>query len=247
MFGLGEDWAMAKITVLIAAYNCGKHIGKCLRSVLAQRMPKKDVEIVVVDDASTDNTAAVLAEYAKSIRVLSNRTNRGLAHSLNRGLRAAKGEYIMRVDGDDYIAGGLLRATLAIAKKKGSDCVYTDRYEVDAKSKKKRLVKVGSGNIFGMVGCGMLFRRDVFRALGGYDNLLFEEYDFMLRFAKKGMRWDYLQKPLYYYIKHGSNMTAKKGYWEKGWGQLLRKWGRPELAKWVGIQARESGSSPFRL
>ena len=95
-----------------------------------------------------------------------------------------------------------------------------------------------------MLAAGILFRRHVFDVIGLYDNLLFEEYDFMIRFIKK-FRSYYLREPLYYYVKYSSSMTAQDGYWERGWNQLLKKWGKDEIEKWVAVQLREEGTSRF--
>jgi glycosyltransferase involved in cell wall biosynthesis len=236
---------MVKISVVIPAYNCARYIDKCLGSILSQSLPKKDYEVIVVNDASTDATKNVLSAYEKQVRIINNRSNKGLIFSLNKGVRAAKGRYIMRLDADDYVDRNLLSSTLKVAETSSCDCIYTDRYETSIRSRKQRYIRVGPNNLFDMIGCGILFKKEIFKSLGLYDDLLFEEYDFMLRLAKEGFKWYYLQKPLYYYVKHGSNMTLQKHYWQKGWEQLLKKWGREELRKWVDIQVSVKGRSRF--
>jgi hypothetical protein len=88
------------ISVLIAAHNEARFIETSIRSVLAQTIP--GIEVLVVDDASTDGTADIVGRIRDSrIRVIRNSSNMGLAASLNRGLPLCRGKYIARLDGDD--------------------------------------------------------------------------------------------------------------------------------------------------
>ena len=93
--------AAPKVTVTMPCYNCGETVGKALDSLLAQSCA--DFEVVAVDDGSTDNTATVLAEYARKdgrIRSFSIEHG-GVIAAANAGIEAAKGRYIARMDADD--------------------------------------------------------------------------------------------------------------------------------------------------
>ncbi|MBD5359291.1 MAG: glycosyltransferase family 2 protein [Bacteroides sp.] len=92
------------ISVIIPAYNVQDYIAECLDSILNQTY--KDLEIIVVDDGSTDSTPQILEEYAKKypqIRILTQQ-NSGQSSARNNGLREAEGEEIIFVDSDDWIA-----------------------------------------------------------------------------------------------------------------------------------------------
>ena len=91
------------VSVIVAAFNQEKFIGRCLRSLLNQTLPPTDYEIIVVDDGSTDRTPYALELFHNAILSIRNEINIGLPASLNRGIRAARGEYIVRVDSDDYV------------------------------------------------------------------------------------------------------------------------------------------------
>ncbi|MCH9276634.1 DUF4422 domain-containing protein [Bifidobacterium amazonense] len=96
---------MPKISVIIAAYNVEPYIGACLDSVRAQTL--QDIEIIVVDDASTDGTAALLAEAARAddrITVITHERNQGLHLTRKTGVEAATGRYAFFLDGDDDLA-----------------------------------------------------------------------------------------------------------------------------------------------
>lgn len=90
------------LSVILPVYNGEKHIPASLDSVLAQTFT--GFELIIIDDGSTDATAQIAADYAKKdqrIRIISNGSNLGIAESLSRGLSAARGMYIARMDADD--------------------------------------------------------------------------------------------------------------------------------------------------
>ena len=95
---------MPKVSIIVPVYNSGKYLKTCLDSLVNQTL--KDIEIIAVDDCSTDNSLLILMDYAKkyhNIKVYHNRENLGQGASRNRGLDVARGEYIGFVDSDDYI------------------------------------------------------------------------------------------------------------------------------------------------
>lgn len=88
------------ITVLMSAYNVEKYIREAMDSILNQTF--RDFEFIIVDDASTDGTLAIIESYKDDrIRIIKNETNIKLAASLNKGLRITRGKYIARMDADD--------------------------------------------------------------------------------------------------------------------------------------------------
>lgn len=95
---------MAKVSVLIPIYNVKKYLGQCLDSVISQT--EEDIEIICVEDGSTDGSCDILSDYAKRdarIRVMRHNDNMGLCKSRKDAVGAATGEYILFVDSDDYI------------------------------------------------------------------------------------------------------------------------------------------------
>ncbi len=226
------------ISLIMPVYNCERFIEKALRSVFGQTLPGECYEVIAINDGSTDKTLSLLKKYSDKVRVI---------NQANQGLQEAKGDYVMRLDPDDYYDPELLSVTLGVLEGKPKyHCVYTDRYEVDLRNDTPVRVTVGENNVFDMVACGALFRREAFTRVGSYRNLLFEEYDFMLRFFDCGLRAYYWPKPLYYHVKHGSNMTSQKEYWEEGWKQLVALWGMDQLRQYVDLQARMRGASRFQ-
>ena len=96
---------MVRVTVLVAVYNAERWLQACLDSLLAQTL--EDIQVVCIDDASTDNSLAMLQQYAlhdPRIEVLHLEENMGQAHARNVGLSVAKGEFTCMVDADDWLS-----------------------------------------------------------------------------------------------------------------------------------------------
>lgn len=106
-----------KLSIIIPAYNAEAYLPQCLDSILAQE--HQGCEVIVVDDGSTDGTAALLDCY-HDVKVI-HQENRGMSTARNRGLDEARGEYILFVDSDDLLTDGAL-TTLA-AKLTGEDII----------------------------------------------------------------------------------------------------------------------------
>ena len=109
---------MILVSVIIPIYNTEKYLRECLDSVLAQN--HSNMEIICVNDASTDGSMAILTEYSKNdsrFIIISNKEALGPATARNKGLEVAKGKYVLFVDSDDYIAPNLLKETVMCAEK----------------------------------------------------------------------------------------------------------------------------------
>lgn len=101
--GVSFYWKAPTVSVVMSTYNRADLMPKAVQSILDQTY--KDFEFIIVNDGSEDNTSALLKELAakdKRIKVLENDKNRGLIYSLNRGIAAARGTYIARMDDDDF-------------------------------------------------------------------------------------------------------------------------------------------------
>ena len=89
-----------RVSVIVTAYNLGRYLSAALDSALAQESPGGPIQIIVVDDGSTDNTQAVLSAYADRVEVI-RQENAGLVKAVDAGLAAVRGEYIALLDADD--------------------------------------------------------------------------------------------------------------------------------------------------
>lgn len=91
---------MVKVSVIIPVYNVEKYLKRCLDSVLNQTL--RDIEIICINDGSTDTSVQILEEYGTKIKVIHSK-NKGVSEARNTGLKAATGEYIAFLDSDDFV------------------------------------------------------------------------------------------------------------------------------------------------
>lgn len=99
---------MPKVSVIVPVYNSEQELRDCLGSLVEQT--EKDIEIIVIDDASTDNSPEIEAEYQKkypNVKVYRNERNLGQSETRNRGIELAEGDYIAFLDSDDYVNPGM--------------------------------------------------------------------------------------------------------------------------------------------
>ncbi len=167
---------MTRVSVVITAYNRAHLIGHTLDSVLAQTY--RDLEIIVVDDGSTDDTPEVLATYGESIRVL-RQQNAGQPEARKAGIRVAHGDHIAFVDSDDlWLPTKLEKQMARLSESRDLAWIYCDA-EVFDSSRGQVLYNFSQINPphRGWVGCQLLLRdfipsptpvirRDVFEEIG---------------------------------------------------------------------------------
>ena len=96
---------MARVSVIVPVYNTGKYVEKCLNSLTNQTI-KDELEIIIINDGSTDNSENVILKYkAENPNIIKyyKKENTGIADTRNFGIEKAQGEYIIFVDSDDYV------------------------------------------------------------------------------------------------------------------------------------------------
>ena len=130
-----------KISIIIPIYNMEAFLGECLDSVLAQS--HRDLEIICVNDASTDGSASIIDRYAavdSRILAVHKAKNEGVSYARNDGLDLATGEFLLFVDGDDWIEPNTCTMALETMKQHGADLVmWSYIREVGSDSRPKRI------------------------------------------------------------------------------------------------------------
>jgi hypothetical protein len=118
-----------RFTVIVPAYNAAGTIERCLRSILDQTFG--DFELIVVDDASTDSTAAIVASLSDSrVRLIRGERNAGPSVCRNRALRSARGISVLFADADDWLEPEFLAAGVAAADRGGNPDLLVTRYQI---------------------------------------------------------------------------------------------------------------------
>jgi len=116
------------VSIIIPCFNCSKTIKRCLNSVVNQTY--KNIEIIVVNDGSRDDTLSILKKYqSRDPRiVLINKTNTGVSASRNIGINEAMGEYITFVDSDDYLDLKTIQKYINVINEYDVDLIISDFY-----------------------------------------------------------------------------------------------------------------------
>ena len=126
---------MEKVSVIIPVYNSSKHLKECIDSVINQTY--KNLEIIIVNDDSTDNSLSIINSYKdKRIKLIDLKENVGVSFARNKGIERATGDYICYLDSDDYWNHNKIEKQIKFIKNKAF--IYTD-YEFLSNGKRKRV------------------------------------------------------------------------------------------------------------
>ena len=199
---------LPEISVIVCSYNHDKWLERCIRSLAHQEdIDPSSYEVIVVNDASTDNTESVLSnlEFLPRLRVIRNDANIGLPASLNKAIRLALGRYVVRVDSDDYVARRFLSLMrLFLNMNREYQAVAVDYIKIDEFESVIEKVNCLEQEI----ACGVMFRKECLFDIGLYDEAfkMREGHNLRRRFEQK-FRVARLEFPLYKYRHHGTNRT----------------------------------------
>ncbi len=207
---------MPRISVVLPTYNRAHWLPRAVESVLAQDTP--DWELIIVNDCSTDDTAAVADRFAAQdarIRVIHNPVNRKLPASLNVGFAVASGSYFTWTSDDNHYRPQALRVLAnALDARPHVGIVYSALTLIDAEDRPvgtRPSLPMRYLTFKNVVGASFMYRRAVHEALGGYDETLFlvEDYDFWLR-ASVQFQMLSLPDDLYLARMHDQNLTISR-------------------------------------
>ncbi|PSU61973.1 glycosyl transferase family 2 [Photobacterium phosphoreum] len=205
------------ISVIIPVYNVEKYIDEAIYSIINQNDVK--VEVIIVDDCSTDNTYKKVLEISKinpSIYVFKNDKNKKICKTLNEALLHVHGNYIARFDGDDIALPNRLLEQLEYLKKNDLDLVGCQMIAIneDGREISRSKMPVGKKSIENTktlrspVAHIWLAKKEVYDRLDGYRDIPYaEDYDFILRAIDQGFKCD--NSPLYLMkIRHRNGNTT---------------------------------------
>lgn len=219
---------MPTVSVVIPCHNYARYLPTCIESVLAQDAGSIGVEIVLIDDASTDDSWEVISRYVRAadVRAFREEVNKGYVAAYRRGMDLARGRYLVPLDADDLIvARTALSRQVELAESDARiGLVHSDTLEVDASGRPlqrrrswERTMVVSSPAAFArlLMGnsirhTGTLIRAAAYGQAGGYDATLANsiDWDLWLRIARH-WKVGYIADPLYAYRLHEHQMHQR--------------------------------------
>lgn len=226
---------MVKVSVIVLIYNAEKLLERCIRSLMEQTLT--DIEYIFVDDASTDNSLAVLkktlADYPERkqyVKVISNERNLGQAKSRMKAIRATTGEYVIHCDSDDYVDKTMYEVLYDKAVNEHLDMVYCDFCRTDGKQSnvscqgqvadslsfmKDILIGKRMGTLWSHLVKGEIVRE--YHYVAPASNLM-EDVVLLIQYAYRAHSFGYVSRPLYYYYHSETsitqNMSPEKMLWQ---------------------------------
>jgi len=216
-----------KVSVIVPVYNAASFIERCVKSLLGQTYT--DLEIIFIDDKSTDNSLEVLYRVLEEnnatsrVTVIESSENCGCAVTRLKGMKATTGEYMIHVDSDDYVAPQFIESLVSVAESNDSDVVVCEiaydygnkmvsRHIVPVDSTRKALANVLNGVMHGSL-CNKLIRSSIIIEHDIYPTqgiTLGEDKFILVRVLYYASRVDFVPEALYYYNKtNESSFTSQ--------------------------------------
>ncbi len=204
------------VSIVLPTHNGSRYLREAVQSCLCQTYPHW--ELIIVDDASTDETPELIAECVKTdsrIRSVRHTVNKKLPGALNTGFSLAKGQYLTWTSDDNrYRPNALAELVSFLENRPHTAFVYADYSEIDERGEVTRYVTVGDPVVLAAhdcVGACFLYRRCVLDKVGDYSEHLYlsEDFDYWLRVSVY-FKLEPYHKDLYLYRLHGQSLTKLK-------------------------------------
>ena len=202
---------MSKVSVIIPVYNVEQYIQRCVDSVIRQSL--SDIEIILVDDGSTDKSGEVCDEYASMDNriFVVHKKNEGLSCARNVGIELAHSDYIMFVDSDDWVEQSFCELPFTCAKKENADIVFFSHNRVNCEENAQQLVKADYAGVLseqaairfnsfvGAYAWEGIYRKRLFDNIKFPVGKKYEDLGCTHRLIHKSSKTIYIQEPLYNY------------------------------------------------
>lgn len=200
---------MKKISVIVPVYNAEKYLEKCLDSLVNQTL--KDIEIIVVNDGSTDGSEKILSKYKNKIKII-HQKNSGVASARNNGMSVARGEYIAFVDSDDWVDKDMFLKLYQKAKANDMDVVecnfkyvfnnYEKNGVIDLKNDINNYdnIKKYFVNMFPVI-WNKIYKKDILKNITFKDGVWAEDVEFLYRILPNIKTIGIISDKLYYYYQ----------------------------------------------
>ena len=210
-----------KVSIIVPMYNTEKDVARCLETLANQTL--QDIEIIVVNDGSTDNSKKIVLDYARKYSniVYLEKKNGGLSDARNYGMKFAKGEYIAFVDSDDFTDYTMFEKMYNKAIESNADYVECDFYWSYHLGKNKWKNKVDKGvrfqnkkemMVYGrVVAWNKLIKRSIIKENFPV-GLLYEDIEFFYKLIPQINTFAFVEEPLYFYVQRDNSLVNKQTF-----------------------------------
>lgn len=215
------------ISIIVPVYNIEDYLPRCLETITVQTYT--NLEIILVDDGSTDNSSIICDKFVEKdcrARVI-HQENKGLWAARNTGHEAANGDFIMFIDGDDYLHKDMVRIMydalqdsqydLALVsykktKRMDEDVEFESTYNSMKMTQKELLCNLLSGDAFGGAVWNKMYRKTLIKDIYAQNYPRVQDMDFNLRVFMKVKCAVWIQSELYYWVRHTGSLTKSLDY-----------------------------------
>lgn len=212
---------MARVSAIIPAYNCEKYIVETIESVFAQT--HKDIELIVVDDGSTDRTEEIIRSFGARLNYIRQDKNSGPSAARNRGIKESSGAYVAFLDHDDiWLPDKIEEQVRMLEREKDLALVYSNFYYINRSGsimgKLFDNIKPCRGFVFEELvisnfipTSSVVIRKKVLDETGIFDErfLIAQDYDLYIRIAERH-KIDFIERPLLKYMVHPDGASKKR-------------------------------------
>ena len=208
---------MTKVSLIVPVYNTEKYLNKCIDSLINQTL--KDIEIIIINDGSTDNSENIIKNYKDSRSRYISKSNEGIGKTRNLGIGLANGEYLAFVDSDDYLASDFCEKMYNKANNDDCDVVICNFYKDD-----KKLIEINLGsfkdcslkqnpaliNMINLGPCNKIYKKCLFDNNDNrfVENLKYEDVPFVVKMLLSANKIGKLDNYLTYYVIHSNSQTT---------------------------------------
>lgn len=204
---------MEKISIIITAYNDEKYIKKCIESVIYKTY--KNIEIIIINDESNDNTLEIINQFNDERIKIYNQKNLGTGKARNNGLKYSTGDFIIFIDGDDYIDKNILMHSYNLIKKYDADIVANSFVKkkkiseisiLNTNDAIKNLIAIPEKMTIGVP--GKLWKKELSLGMKFDENNMFEDIEFSTELICKANKVVFLNSGYYHYVKHANSRSS---------------------------------------
>lgn len=210
---------LPKVSIIIPCFNQASYVGEAIESALNQTY--SNIEIVCVNDGSSDNSSEIIREYAdkyKNILFFDETINRGVCYARNLAIKACTGEYILPLDADDKIEPAYVEKAVNVLKEKSEvGIVYCCADFFGVKNKRWKLDEYQKEKIFfeNLIFNSAMFRKKDFEKVGGYKECMHvgcEDWDLWLSLIENGAEVYRIDEILFHYRRTELKSRTDKAF-----------------------------------